>query len=67
MFTSMSFLDGKHQSKTKTQNALPYGCWMVWSLFGFSHGKGVHDGTSALLKQEIFKIVHEFAKIVKCQ
>jgi len=28
---------------------------MVWSLFGFGHGKGVHDGASALLKQEILK------------
>jgi len=28
---------------------------MVWSYFGFGHGKGVHDGGGAVLKQEILK------------
>jgi hypothetical protein len=28
---------------------------MVWSFFGLGHGKGVHDGTGAFLKQEIQK------------
>lgn len=28
---------------------------MVWSYFGNGHGKGVHDGASATLKQEIKK------------
>jgi hypothetical protein len=53
MFASMSSLNGRYQSKTRTQNALPHGYQMVWSFFGFSHGKGVHDGASAVLKQEI--------------
>jgi hypothetical protein len=26
---------------------------MLWSYFGFGHGKGVHDGAGALLKQSI--------------
>jgi hypothetical protein len=28
---------------------------MVWSFFRSSHGKGVHDGASVVLKQEIYK------------
>jgi hypothetical protein len=28
---------------------------MVWSYFGSDHGKGVHDGVGAALKQEIWK------------
>lgn len=28
---------------------------MVWSFFGSGHGKGVHDGAGAVLKQEIRK------------
>jgi hypothetical protein len=28
---------------------------MLWSYFGSRHGKGVHDGVGAILKQEINK------------
>jgi hypothetical protein len=44
----------RYQSKTKCV-ALLHGCPMLWLYFGFGHGKEVHDGARAILKQEIRK------------
>ena len=44
----------RYQSKTISAS-LPHGCRMVWSYFVSGHGKGVHDGAGAVLKQEIRK------------
>ncbi len=44
-----------YQSKTIDAIHVGNGCRMVWSYFKFGHGKGVHDGVGAILKQEIIK------------
>lgn len=43
----------RYGSKTQYPQALRNGCCMAWSYFGSGHGKGVHDGAGAVLKQEI--------------
>jgi len=45
----------RYQSKTRDSTHLKYGCRMLWSYFGLGHGKGVHDGVGANLKQETKK------------
>jgi hypothetical protein len=45
----------RYWKKSKDLIHLPHGCWMVWFYFGNGHGKGVHDGVGAMLKQEIHK------------
>ncbi len=44
-----------YQSKTRDGTHLQHGCRVVWSYFGFRHGKEVHDGAGTILKQEIKK------------
>jgi hypothetical protein len=40
-----------YQSKTRDAIHPSNGCRIVWSYFGSRHGKGVHDGVGAILKQ----------------
>jgi len=40
----------RYQSKTKDVTDLLHGCRMIWSYFGFGHGKGMHDGVCVVLK-----------------
>jgi hypothetical protein len=43
----------RYESNTRDSTQLRYGCQVLWSYFGLEHGKGVHDGVGAILKQEI--------------
>jgi hypothetical protein len=42
----------RYQSETKDATHLRHGCTMIWSYFGFGHGKGMHDGASAVLNRK---------------
>jgi hypothetical protein len=43
----------RYQARMKYAEKLSNGCQMLWSYFGSGHGKGVHDGAGAMLKQSI--------------